>query len=704
MHYQSRTGLMLFVTTALALLATSSPATAADFVVLNLADGGPGSLRQAVFDANMLSGSDTVRFAPGLTGQIVLTSGQLSITDSLAIHGPGIGALSVSGNQQSRVFRISNSASVHIAGITITRGRATAPVDGGGILNSGSRLVLDGVAFDGNAAVSSVATSAGRGGAVANLAGATLTATECVFTGNRTVGGPRNRGNGGAITNDASTMTLTRCQFSANEAIGGTGGGPALGGGISNQFGSEAFIEGCQIIGNRAVGGSGGTGIGAARGGGIFNNSSSLSVQDSRIESNVAQAGSNSSGTGTIGTAFGGGVQSADAAPLVLVRCVVRANQAIGGDGNTGGGVNGFVGCAFGGGLNNVGTAAVADCLFEGNECRGGSGNRGDGISFQFVGTGNGGGINTNGGDPSGHAVTLTLQSVTLRQNSAFGGHENTAGTVVGAGQGGGLANIGSNNNFPVTGGSVATAEGCTITHNLALGGQGRTAAGGGVSNTLGGNTSVSSSIVAHNRAQGGACDLTGNGGHGHGGGFYNGAASTHSSNPGALAVLGLDLTNVTSNKAQGGAGSGAGEGGRGQGGGVWSAGSLNTSGGTLSKNAARGGDGGSGADGAGGGLFVDGSSSIIGTSISDNRAVGGDGIGKGGDGLGGGALVTGTGSLALGMSSITENHANGGHGATEGQGVGGAAYLVGTLVLDAASTIQRNHASTSHDDIYQSP
>src|SRR5688572_5235116 len=58
------------------------------FTVLTLADGGDGSLRQAVFDANGLPGADTIVFADGLSGTIALSGGQLSITDDLTIDGP----------------------------------------------------------------------------------------------------------------------------------------------------------------------------------------------------------------------------------------------------------------------------------------------------------------------------------------------------------------------------------------------------------------------------------------------------------------------------------------------------------------------------------------------------------------------------------------------------------------------------------------
>src|SRR5205823_14543891 len=111
-----------------------------------------------------------------------LTTGQLSITDALTIDGPGADQLAVSGNLQSRVFGISGGATVAIAGLTITDGRVVgAPGNGGGILNTGSTLALAGVVLSNNQAVGAPG-GVGRGGAVANLSGASLSVTDCLFT------------------------------------------------------------------------------------------------------------------------------------------------------------------------------------------------------------------------------------------------------------------------------------------------------------------------------------------------------------------------------------------------------------------------------------------------------------------------------------------------------------------------------------------
>src|SRR5262249_27471067 len=74
------------------------------FTVLNLADSGEGSLHQAVLAANANPGADAIDFADGLHGTIALGGVQLSITDHLAIEGPGAELLAVSGSGQSRVF------------------------------------------------------------------------------------------------------------------------------------------------------------------------------------------------------------------------------------------------------------------------------------------------------------------------------------------------------------------------------------------------------------------------------------------------------------------------------------------------------------------------------------------------------------------------------------------------------------------------
>src|SRR5262249_40513612 len=92
-----------FVPRLLGLQDRSLPST---FLVSNLADSGPGSLRQAVLDANTHPGPDQITFAPQLHGTIALTSGQLEVTNDLTIVGLGATRLAVSGTDHSRVFAL----------------------------------------------------------------------------------------------------------------------------------------------------------------------------------------------------------------------------------------------------------------------------------------------------------------------------------------------------------------------------------------------------------------------------------------------------------------------------------------------------------------------------------------------------------------------------------------------------------------------
>lgn len=127
-------------------LLLSGPAAAATFTVMNLADSGPGSLRQTVVDANAAAGADEVTFAPGLSGTITLTTDQIAITDPLVVSGPGIGVLTISGNDLFRIFLIEKPAvdapiDVALGGLTLTHGRGVAAGTGGGaVLGLGENL------------------------------------------------------------------------------------------------------------------------------------------------------------------------------------------------------------------------------------------------------------------------------------------------------------------------------------------------------------------------------------------------------------------------------------------------------------------------------------------------------------------------------------------------------------------------------------
>jgi parallel beta-helix repeat protein len=283
---------------AIAGLGFAAPAGAAAFNVSNLNDSGAGSLRQAIADANAAAGADTITFQAGLTGTITLTSGQLDVTDSVDIQGPGAAVISVSGNNASRVFYLYNNAAlidVTISGLTITQGAANI---GAGIVDFDENLTLDHVAITGNTATAeggglwmdgftfgatirdstiSGNTAAKGGGVYNDDTGGPLLFQRTVITNNNSTG----RGGGVYFYDPDTAITFEDSTISNNTAAsdgGGiflydTDGGPftisrtTISGNSAGSDGGGAFfygpddpvvIENSTISGNHATAGSGG--------------------------------------------------------------------------------------------------------------------------------------------------------------------------------------------------------------------------------------------------------------------------------------------------------------------------------------------------------------------------------------------------------------------------------------------------------------
>ena len=179
--------------------------------VTNTNDSGPGSLRQALADAN---DGDTIEFA--VTGTIGLTSGELLVDKNVTISGPGSENLAVDANATYRVIHVALGKVVTISDLTITNGYAGSQpdLDGAGIYNDHATLSLDNCIINNNSA-------ARNGGGVHNAGAATMTLNSCVINGNVT-------GNdGGGICNDgtggAAIMEIINSTVSNNSAYHGAG-------------------------------------------------------------------------------------------------------------------------------------------------------------------------------------------------------------------------------------------------------------------------------------------------------------------------------------------------------------------------------------------------------------------------------------------------------------------------------------------------
>src|SRR5215471_8111742 len=117
-----------------------------NIVVTNTNDSGFGSLRFALG----IAGDGYTIDATGVSGTILLTSGELQINHNVTINGPGAGNLAINGNATFHVFE--NSASnVTISGFTITNGFPKDINGGGGIVNGGG-LTISGCSVVNNTA------------------------------------------------------------------------------------------------------------------------------------------------------------------------------------------------------------------------------------------------------------------------------------------------------------------------------------------------------------------------------------------------------------------------------------------------------------------------------------------------------------------------------------------------------------------------
>jgi hypothetical protein len=237
----------------LLILVLADRAGAATFNATTLANSGPGSLRQAVLDANAAAGADTVLFA--VTGTITLTSGEIAITDDLVIRGPGAGALKVSGNDHSRIFNIDNgdgrTINVTLSGLTLTHG--FNPFDGGAVrAEHGNLTILSSVISNG---------AAGFGGGLSlNPANATIRFSSILGNRARLFGGGI-YSNSGILTVDASTIAGNSSEFD--------------GGGLYTEEDRDVEIVNSTISGNAATNSGGGIAysLGMLPGGGPTGNS-----------------------------------------------------------------------------------------------------------------------------------------------------------------------------------------------------------------------------------------------------------------------------------------------------------------------------------------------------------------------------------------------------------------------------------------------
>ncbi len=353
-------------------------------LVVNTNDNGPGSLRQAIAEANIAADTQAINFQAGLTGTIALSTPLPDLTTSILINGPGANQLTVqrstaAGTPDFRVFTIPQFGTASISRVTISNGRLTANQSGGGVSNRGTLTMTECNVYGNN--LNQVVFDAGGGG-LFNAGMMTLI--------NCNIGGPSPGQGNGASGGGAGIMEIGTLVMTGGSIVGNAGvgidvaqGGTTLinviisnnsvfgGAGGLNVHGGVTLIN-CLVTNNSTMVGGGGIDV---EGGGL-------------IAINTTISG-NTSGQG------GGGIRQANNGVTRLVNVTVKNNRS---DSNNTGGEPG------GGIDNSFGTVTLANTIVAGNFRGGDPSKTADDItgamaansSFNLIGTGGSGGL-TNG-------------------------------------------------------------------------------------------------------------------------------------------------------------------------------------------------------------------------------------------------------------------------------------------------------------------
>jgi predicted outer membrane repeat protein len=210
----------------------------ATITVTKLTDGVGVSgmtLREAVDKANLTPASDKIVFKTGLKGTINLDAllGEIDITTSLKIIGPGANKITISGQDASRIFSLDDGTgtaiNVTLSKLTLTRGNGTGTLfsgTGGAIFSNGENLTLNNVTLSHN-------HTTGIGGAIVSALAPTLTVNQSRLFGNSS------DSSGGAI-NASGTVVVRNSLLSANHAI-------LAGGAILAATGADVTVENSTV-------------------------------------------------------------------------------------------------------------------------------------------------------------------------------------------------------------------------------------------------------------------------------------------------------------------------------------------------------------------------------------------------------------------------------------------------------------------------
>jgi hypothetical protein len=301
------------------------------------------TLREAIIQANENAGADSIIFGDGsglggtnftdeVTDTIMLSLGELKISETVTISGLSATRLVISGNNASRVFSIT-SGDTTLEKLTLTGGKTIAITSHGGaiLFTSRGQLTVNQCTFTGN----STSGYGSRGGAISMESGGSVTVSQSTLSGNSTSG---NRAKGGAIFSDFGAVTVRQSTLSGNfttgeDSLGGaiycegdivtvsqsrltgnhTSGPLSHGGAIYVRNNSVLTVSQSTLSGNSTAGFS-------ARGGAIHSNFGAVTVSQSTFSGN--------STTGDYG--LGGAITSVQKGKVTITNSTLSGNQVNG--------------------------------------------------------------------------------------------------------------------------------------------------------------------------------------------------------------------------------------------------------------------------------------------------------------------------------------------------------------------------------------
>lgn len=495
-------------------------------VVSTTADSGPGSLRQAIADANP---GDTVTFIIPVPSTITLTGGQITIGKNISVSGPVSGTITVSANNASRIFSIAAAATVAISNLTLTAGAVSgangAAIDDSGALTLSSMQITNSTAsgasaYGGAVAVENNGTlavtgstfsgdSAYQGGAMwASATGTALVAVGSTFS-NNSVTSAGGYGNGGALyTSRAAALTNDTFSGNSGSAIvacapltvsGGTFDGNSASGG----YGGAMYLEDIATISNaKFTNNTAGDATSLFGYGGALYSNYDVTVDGSTFTGNAAGAIANAAAYG-----YGGAIRLDDG-NLTVTNSTFTSNSA--------GGTNAQYG--YGGAISDetYNTVVITGSTFTSNQAGGLRYGYGGAIDIQ---------------------ATYTIDRDSFSQNAAFGSSDGAAygGAANVGGSGSQLTNSGFSSNTAtggsltsgsygnayggglyLTGSSTVTLDGDTFTGNTAAGAD--FSSGGGMDaqtatsmsgGTFSGNTAAVGVSSCSPRSEGGGASFS---------------------------------------------------------------------------------------------------------------------------------------------------------------------------------------------------